>query len=1311
MANQNLVLQLLITAKDEASAIFGKLFGYLNDSTNVVATQVRETFSDLFGGGLTSAADFEAALDAVAAKGGYTAEEMVKLKVEAERVAAQFGVTGTEAAKGLEILAAAGLNATDAIKTLPQVLALARSEGVSLDIAAERLADSLAIMGLGFEEAGRMADVLAKGANLSTTSATQLAEALANTGGIARAAGLDLETTVAALDLLAKNGIKGSAAGTALSAILTQLQNPASTASAALNALGISTRDLGGVLDALKAAGINSETAILAFGETAGPGLRALLGEGSTGLNAFTEQLRNADGAAKDAADGMSGNLKSALDSLNAAWDAVQRTFTEPVLEPLAKQADALTKAFQEAISSGAFSGLQDVIKSVAETAGQVGEALVKAFDFKAIGASVSEFATGGIAALSRVMENLTAIAGALVAGALIPLALQLKAGYTALMAFVAANQAAVAAMTASQLAASAWRAVLVTLSGPTGWILAGVAALTLLWKEEDKVKAATDALKGTTEEYTASLKKQTETANKLALIKLDEGMAALNDRLADAKDAYAEVNKQGAAYISVTQDLAFGLGKYRETITDANEIERLRLQRLLAVEEQERQVAEATRRRGLIIDELKAKQEDAAKVEAAAKTSLDSFKKAVEEAAVAHAKALKAVSEATYGTRAYADAVAEARVTEINLKAAKEALTTAEKAHLDAIQRTLAAMPLATKATENYAAVWEKNAAGIPQLVSGHKELGKGLADVARVTGEAQGPLKDWHGATVLAHQAAGDFTDGLGRMAPQILTVADQIKEYDRQIKAANLTGGDWQEGMTLTGVKLVGLKDAVQTTADKLAFLQSIQKDLPDAGRQIAEAEKAATIAKQDYNKALEANIERQERAVAAAQRGNELVEKSADLTIQQAQAELELANIKGDVVEISKAENAVTDAQIEKLNQSAAGKQKEIDAYAALIEATRLKLEADGTLNESDQAQLATMADTLAAMALEQQGLEQSAQQTRDLADAKAEAKKAAEELAAAEKQAAEDAKEHAAQAKAAGALISDAYNGAISVLSGLSDAAVAEFKRMRGETVATTDDIEALTQKTEALDRSIGRVGVGSGMVGFLTQIAADSNAVSKAFLGQAIAAENLTEQLNRIGEAGGATGGAMEYLIRQAENSGEQFRLLDQTRLDNLSAALDKANDKLREMQQATQDAQDRLAELNAELLESRGEDEKAALLRQQLDYQQALAEIENQRQTAELTGNRELLDILNQQKQVLEDINAAKTANIQADETARSNNNRTTTTASSANSNNNSGQVHTLKVEAYGRTLTATTTDNVADFLSAVERARRSAV
>lgn len=1256
--NTNLVLQLLITAKDEASAIFGKLFGYLNDSTNVVATQVRDAFSNLFGGGLTSAAELESALDAVAAKGGYTAEEMVKLKQEAERVAAQFGVTGTEAAKGLEILAAAGLNATDAIKTLPQVLALARSEGVSLDVAAERLSDSLAIMGLGFEQAGRMADVLAKGANLSTTSAVQLAEALATAGGIARAAGLDLETTVAALDLLAKNGIKGSVAGTALAAILTQLQNPASTASAALNALGISTRDLGGVLDALKAAGGGSETAILAFGETAGPGLRALLGEGSAGLSAFTEQLRNAAGASKDAADGMSGNLKSALESLNAAWDAVQRTFAEPVLEPLTKAATNLSKAFQEAVSSGAFSGVQDAVKSLATSAGEAGESINASFDFKALGTNLNTLTTGGMNALGRAMENVTAIAGGLAATALIPLGIQLKAAYDATLAFVAAQRAALAAMTASQIAAAGFANVMKVLAGPAGWILAGVAAVTLLWKEHDKLKDVTDALKGSTEEYTKKLKEQSEAQNQLALLKLNEGLQAQRDKLAEVTSAYDQVNKQGQAYIVITKDMGGIIGKVRQIVSDANEMERLRLERLVEVEEAQKAVTEAEKRRGLIVEELAAKQKDADIAAQASKLNMEGYRKAVDEAAEAHKKAKKAVEESTYGTRAHADALAEARVTEINLKAAVETLTEAENKQREAIEKKLAQMPLARKAAEEISVTYEKNAKGLYEVVKAEQKAGASIAEITRVTGEAQGPMKAFGDGTLLmadtlvkADQANRDFTDGLGRMAPQILTVADQIKEYDRQIKTATTNAGGWSAGMKVNEVQLFGLVSAVTATAEKVKFLESIQKDLPDASERIAAAKLAEAQALQQYNAALAANIEQQERALATTQRTNALAEKSADLKIQQAQAEVDLANAKGDVEAATAAENKATDLQIDKAQQSAAGKQAEIAAYDALIEATKRQLEADGSLNESDKAQLETMAQTREGLVLEQQGLEQTADQTRKLADAKrdqakadAEAKESADKAAAAQK-------EHAAQAKAAGSIIAKFYNAAITSLSGLSEGAVAEFKRMRGEIMPVTDEIEALTNKTEKLDAAIARVGRGHGaFVDFLTKITSDANMVSKAFLGQAQAAENLTEQLNKVGEAGGATGGALEYLIRQAENSGEQFRLLDQARLDNLTSALEKANDKLRQMQEETQDAQDRLAEMNAELLEAQGLDQKAELLRQQLDYQQQLAEIERQRQEAELTGNRDLLAILNEQKQVLDAINATKVSNITAE-------------------------------------------------------------
>lgn len=59
----------MITARDE---VFGKLFGFLNDSTNVVGGKIRDGFSNLFGGGLDSAAAFEAQLLKVVAKGDET---------------------------------------------------------------------------------------------------------------------------------------------------------------------------------------------------------------------------------------------------------------------------------------------------------------------------------------------------------------------------------------------------------------------------------------------------------------------------------------------------------------------------------------------------------------------------------------------------------------------------------------------------------------------------------------------------------------------------------------------------------------------------------------------------------------------------------------------------------------------------------------------------------------------------------------------------------------------------------------------------------------------------------------------------------------------------------------------------------------------------------------------------------------------------------------------------------------------------------------------------------------------------------------
>ncbi|MER2602913.1 MAG: hypothetical protein ABTR27_11190, partial [Candidatus Competibacter phosphatis] len=75
------------------------------------------------------------------------------------------------------------------------------------------------------------------------------------------------------------------------------------------------------------------------------------------------------------------------------------------------------------------------------------------------------------------------------------------------------------------------------------------------------------------------------------------------------------------------------------------------------------------------------------------------------------------------------------------------------------------------------------------------------------------------------------------------------------------------------------------------------------------------------------------------------------------------------------------------------------------------------------------------------------------------------------------------------------------------------------------------------------------------------------------------------------------------------------------------------------------------------------GDTEKAALLKQQLDYQQALAEIEAKRAQAELEGNRELVALYDEQIRKQNELNALKEKNIKSD--AKNN------TTSSSNASN----------------------------------------
>ena len=368
-------------------------------------------------------------------------------------------------------------------------------------------------------------------------------------------------------------------------------------------------------------------------------------------------------------------------------------------------------------------------------------------------------------------------------------------------------------------------------------------------------------------------------------------------------------------------------------------------------------------------------------------------------------------------------------------------------------------------------------------------------------------------------------------------------------------------------------------------------------------------------------------------------------------------IRVAQAKGDEAEVSRLQAEQQEVLIEQAEQIAANRAQEATDAQNAVNAKTMELAADGELSEADRRQIADLqavADSKRAAAQEAfnhaDALRKEAEAGRELPSVWEDANQRIQRMA---KTSDEATKASAANAKAAGDTISGFYNASISVLSSLSEGAVAEFKRMRGEIVPTGDALDVVRDRIDKTNDSLNRMGTGNGaMSNFLAQITRDANEVQKAFLGQAEAAERFIEQLDQVGQGGQFAGQALETLIRQAQESKDQFKLLDDSRLDQLQSAIDAANDKLREMQEETQSARERLAELNAEILEEQGQDQQAELLRQQLDYQQQLAELEAQRQEATMTGNRELLELLTQQESKLSELNRLKVANIQADAT-----------------------------------------------------------
>ncbi len=390
-SSRNLAFSLLISARDNASSVLSGLRAHAGK----VASAIAGYFGyKLFGQAVDSAREFETAMSAVRAASGASAEEFAALSAAAEQAGASTKYTSAEAANALENLAKAGLSAADAVQTLPAVLNLAQAGGVGLATASEYVTKAVAGMGLSFAEAGRVADVLAMGANASNTSVEGLADALSYAAPLANSLGLSLEQTVAIIGKFADAGIDASRAGTALNSILAQFSDPASKFREALAGAGITTGNFDTALRQLAAAGPAGQKAILAVGQEAGPALRALLNQGIDSLDALKAKLDQSAGSAATFAKVMGDNLDGATKGFGSAWDALLIKIGTPVLETLKGQINAIADRLREFVTNGTAGQFGLAIKSAFESGGKWAADFFSKIDFTQLATDLQSFAS-----------------------------------------------------------------------------------------------------------------------------------------------------------------------------------------------------------------------------------------------------------------------------------------------------------------------------------------------------------------------------------------------------------------------------------------------------------------------------------------------------------------------------------------------------------------------------------------------------------------------------------------------------------------------------------------------------------------------------------------------------------------------------------------------------------------------------------------------------------------------------------------------------------------------------------------------------
>ena len=173
----------------------------------------------------TPAVNFEQSMADLSAITGSVGEELEDLTQTAREVGKASGLGASESARAFAILAGQIDVPIDALKVLQrETITLAQAGALPLEDAANAVAGTINQFGMEASEASRVVNVLAAGSRAGGAEVVDLSESFKVAGAAANAAGVSIEETAGALEVLAQNNTKGAEAGTAMRNMLVAMQ-------------------------------------------------------------------------------------------------------------------------------------------------------------------------------------------------------------------------------------------------------------------------------------------------------------------------------------------------------------------------------------------------------------------------------------------------------------------------------------------------------------------------------------------------------------------------------------------------------------------------------------------------------------------------------------------------------------------------------------------------------------------------------------------------------------------------------------------------------------------------------------------------------------------------------------------------------------------------------------------------------------------------------------------------------------------------------------------------------------------------------